>query len=336
MLITYLRSSSAGGYEWCPHKYLLERVLGFPGSPNLKADKGNVVHKALELLAGRKKAEQESKGTFVNEELGREFVTADMVPNLALDLGYAHYSNPKRTPHKWTAADEADCRGWMWDVLKYNDGMFSPLKREIVQPEQYFDYEIDKPWAQYNYKLPDGSSLKGRLALKGTVDLLTRVRPGVLEYLDWKTGQRKNWKTGQTKEYKDFKEDFQLRLYHHALSRLYPGEQIFMTIFFIRDGGPFTLCFEDKDLPRTEEIIRHRYEAIKNDNKPRLIYKPGFWKCERLCEFFKQKWPGTDKTTCRHMADELQTLGMDRLVEKYADLSKLNSYGAGGGKEKRD
>ena len=54
MIITYLRSSSVSSYSWCQHKYWLTYNLGFKDDSNKKAEKGNVVHKALELLANKK------------------------------------------------------------------------------------------------------------------------------------------------------------------------------------------------------------------------------------------------------------------------------------------
>lgn len=335
MIVTYIRSSSYSGYDWCQHKYMLEFVLGMRSAAGLKAEKGNVVHKGLELLARRKLAQQEGLPSFRDEALDLEFTTGSMTPGLALDLGYRHYSDPSRTTHTWRPADRRDCGKWFADTLEFNGGMYSPLNVHVLQPEQYFDYEIREPWARYSYELAGGERLEGYLALKGTVDLVTRERAGVVHYIDWKTGERKNWKTGKPKSYADLRDDPQMRIYHHALSRLYPGEQIIITIFFCRSGGPFALCFDESDVPRTEEILRQRFEAIRNNLRPKLIYRPGLWKCERICEHFKKKWPGTDTSVCQFMSKELQTLGMDRLVEKYADVAKLSEYGSGGGRSSR-
>lgn len=335
MLITYLRSSHYTGYEWCQAKHFFSSVLGLPTEPNFKASKGTCTHKALELLARRKLAEQKGQSSFCDIELGCEWPTEFITPNLAIDLAFSYYANPKRTPFNWTEKDKRDCSKWMWDTIKYNNGMFNPLNLNVIQPEQHFDYEINKAWARYDYTLPDGTRLNGHLALKGTVDLVTRDAPGIIHYVDWKTGERKNWGTGKEKSYADLRNDPQMRMYHHALSYLYPGEQIIMTIFFCRSGGPFTLCFDDSDLQKTEDMIQRRFDEIKANVRPKFIYKPGFWKCEKLCEYHKNSWPGTDKSVCQFMAGELQRLGMDKLVAKYADLSNISSYTDGGGQTNR-
>jgi hypothetical protein len=108
----------------------------------------------------------------------------------------------------------------MWSAMDDWGGMFNPLNMTIVQPEQYFDFTIDEPWARYAYTLPDGRRLEGQLALKGTVDLIAEENPETLHYTDWKTGMRKDWATGKPKDWKKLRDDPQLRLYHYALSRL--------------------------------------------------------------------------------------------------------------------
>ena len=59
MIITYLRSSSYGCHDMCPMKYFLEYNLGWRGPSNIKAEKGTVVHKVLEILAIIKLKQQE-------------------------------------------------------------------------------------------------------------------------------------------------------------------------------------------------------------------------------------------------------------------------------------
>src|SRR5690606_34355557 len=58
------------------------------------------------------------------------------------------------------------------------------------------------------------------------------------------TGRRLNWATGEEKTHEKLKDDPQLRIYHYAVSHLYPDiENIYITINFINDGGAFTICF---------------------------------------------------------------------------------------------
>ena len=114
------------------------------------------------------------------------------------------------------------CKGLVDDALKYNDGQFDPRKRNVVASEPQFDIAIEEDWAKYEYKMPDGKLVEGRLAIKGTIDLVTEVDEGVIEVIDWKTGRRLNWATGEEKTYEKLLEDPQLLLYNYAISKLFP------------------------------------------------------------------------------------------------------------------
>jgi RecB family exonuclease len=127
--------------------------------------------------------------------------------------------------------------------------------------------------------------LSGNLALKGTIDLITRVDDNTLEVIDWKTGKRLDWATGQEKTQAKLQNDPQLMIYHYAISKLFPQyDHIIITIYFINDGGPFSILFDKKDLIRTEEMLRQKFEQIKKIKKPRL-HKT--WMCSKLCHFGK-------------------------------------------------
>ncbi len=337
MIVTFLRSSSVGSYGWCPHKFFITSNLGHREPSGKKAESGNIVHKALELLARKKLAHQNKEKTFSDPEVEREFDTATFTPELAIAAGWDHYTNPERTIHPWTNSDRKKCEQWTWDVLLFNDGMFSPVNRNVVMPEEYFEITLPHEWAKYEYSLPDGRNYQGQLILRGTMDLVTRVKPGLIEYIDWKTGKRRCWVKDKVKEYDDMYEDFQLRLYHYALCELYPEDDILMTIFFVQDGGPYSLCLQRSDLPETLQMIRREFEKIKHDNHPRRILDrdPKNWKCSRLCSFFNDKHPVSSLSTCQHFKNEIVELGIDRVVSKYAVGEPWAGYGSGGGRTER-
>ena len=123
--------------------------------------------------------------------------------------------------------------------------------------------------AKVNYTLPNGEEFTGRLAIKGTIDLVTEVDDGVIEVVDWKTGQRKDWATGEQKDYEKLSKDPQLLLYYYAISKLFPQyEQAIMSIFYIRDGGPFSLCFDESD----QEYFLDKLKLTKHIVKITKIY----------------------------------------------------------------
>lgn len=345
MLITYLRSSSYGSYDFCQRKYWLSYVLGFPDRPhNLKADKGNATHKALELLARKKLAQQRGETVFSSEEPVGTHVVSSFTPDDALDIGWNYYTKV-RAPHwDWTSADYRDCKKWMHAALEYNDGMFSPLKRTVLQPEQYFDFIVEADWAKYRHRNPFGDDpqyIEGHLGLKGTVDLVCAVDncEDVVEYIDWKTGARKCWVTGTMKDYGKLRDDPQLRLYHYALSRLYPkARSIIMTIFFLADGGPFSLPFSREDLAVTEQMLAKRLRDISENELPKRI-KPNF-RCG-WCFYEKSKFVHPDgredeKNICDYMHGELLQLGLNRCTGKYGSMKAVGTYSEGGGRTNRD
>lgn len=332
IITTYFRSSSYNAWDFCQQKYFLDYTLGFRSPAGKKAEKGSIVHKALELLARRKLAQQEKKESFNDEELG-SFTNVEMTPEFAIELSWNHYL-AKDTGFDWKPVDRRDCIKWMNEALTWKNGMFSPLKRKVIMPEQFFDIKIEKPWAEYSYTLPDGNTLSGYLSLKGTMDLLVEAKGGALELIDWKTGTtRLDWATMKEKTYEKLMMDPQLRLYHYALSKLYPkAKNIFVTIFFLQAGGPESLCFTPDDLEVTEGMIKRRFNAIRNTVNPKLIYPSR--KCS-WCWFNKNGFDGpTDKrkeSICHIVKQEIVQLGIDKVMKNRAKPGAFTSYGDGGG-----
>ncbi len=309
-------------------------VLGLSDISGKKAIKGVITHKALELLARKQVAIQNGEASFVDEETGKVFDISLFDPTLAIQVAWDCYTKDKPTPFEWYPIDFADCREWMYKAMEINGGMFSPLKRKVIWPERYFDHTINHTWASYTYDSPwDGSKIDGQLAIKGTIDLVCQLDDDAktVELIDWKTGLRKDWNTGDIKNWKKLRHDPQLRIYHWALAHLLPEvEHFLITIVFINDGGPYSLDFNKDDLPKTEKMIEERLVQIQNNQKPKLIYPD--WKCSKLCHYGKTKMPGSNKTICAQVNEELLTIGMERVVKKYGNPKILGSYQEGGGR----
>lgn len=323
----------------CEQQYFLEYVLGWSGPSNKKADKGTITHKILEILAVIKKNQQDQNKFFVDDCIGSIDVNNYSLDDI-VEKVYEYYTK-QLSHHEWTNKDFNDCKDWSLKAISLNNGMFDPRNRDILSPEQRFDITIDKPWADYSYKTDEGE-LKGKLALKGTIDLITRIDDNTLEIVDWKTGKRIDWGTGKEKTHASLQNDPQLMIYHYAVSKIFPQyEYIILTIYFINDGGPFSILFERKDLSRTEDMLRAKFDIIKKTRKPKLKKT---WMCSKLCHFGKTTFENEKKiqpileyrdrqvctnglymTKCEQIKHDIELTGIDDVIKKYKNIN--HSFG---------
>jgi len=330
MIITYLRSSSYGTHSFCEMQYFLEYVLGMRSPSNKKADKGTIVHKVLEILACIKLAEQNKESEIIDDVIGKVSVSKYSL-NTIVEKVYNYYIG-KFTHHEWELKDYKDCHSWVNKALTSNNGMFDPRNRIILQPEQHFDIEIKREWAKFKYN-HQGEIIEGNLAIKGTIDLITKADDNTIEIIDWKTGKRLDWATGEEKTHDKLQNDPQLKIYHYAVSQLYPDiDHVMVSINFINDGGPFTICYDKNDLLSTEEMLRKKFEAIKNTQIPKLSKT---WKCTKLCHFGKTTFENSntlpiieyrdgqttakDKfmTKCEQIKHDIELKGINHVIDEY-------------------
>jgi len=338
-------------------------VLGMEDPSNIKTEVGTVVHAVLEILAGMKKSYQDTRKyefehaaglfkckptlfmkpyTLTNEEVdlinksrknkdtykdqniveyGHKRYGIENVENI-LSHVYKYYS--ERSRHDWGNIEYRNCLNFTWMTLDWQNGEFDTRKRNIIYPELPFNIEIKQPWA----KLPNGDYLR----IKGTIDLVTEIDKGVIECIDYKTGARYDWGKGKEKTYEDLMEDPQLMLYYYALRKSLPEyEAVMLSIFFIRNGGPFTLAFDDSILEKVENNLRKNFEEIRDCQKPKLrdpTYKE--FQCKTLCGFFKQKVENS--CVCDYISNEIKVYGIDvaskRNRVKGFEVGKYNQPGA--------
>lgn len=332
MIITYLRSSSYGTHSLCPMQYFIEYNLGIRSPSGLKANKGTICHKVLEILAGVKLSTQ-NKTLYYSDDILGDIHTTEYNLEEITDRVYDYYSL-KCKDHEWKPKDLKDCHKWIDKALRDHNGVFDPRNRNIVQPEQRFDIVIDKPWAKYKYKTKDGI-LEGNLAIKGTIDLIAEINDSTLEIIDWKTGRRLDWATGQEKTLEKLQNDPQLRIYHYAVSVLYPNiNNIIVSINYINDGGAFSMCYDRSDLQYTENMIRKKFDEIKNTKIPQLNKS---WKCSKICHFGKTTFNDSyssispiteyrdgqvcsidsDMTKCEQIKHDISLKGIDQVIDEY-------------------
>ncbi|MFQ3578925.1 MAG: PD-(D/E)XK nuclease family protein [Bacteroidales bacterium] len=325
MIITYLRSSSYNTWSFCQHKYFLDYTLNYHSPANIAAEKGTIVHMALEILARAKLSQQNNQSVF-NTEIG-EFDAYHFNYESILKNSYDHFS--KKTPqYSWNNKHYEDCLSWFMRVVNSN---MNPLNHHIICPEQYFDIEIQKDWSYYEYNSPHGK-ISGYLRLKGTIDLIIRHSDDIYEIIDYKTGKRKDWVTGEEKTYDSLQNEPQFHIYHYVAHQIYPGKKFIFTVYYINDGGVYSMVIDSK----AEEMIKKRFIDIKNTQIPKLIFPD--WKCERLCFFYKTDVDGNsvnsyNMSACRVVHEELQQLGMNKVLMKYSKDKTYSDYGTGGGKK---
>lgn len=305
MICTYLRSSSFNTYSLCPHKYYLDYVLKLDNPAGKAAAKGTIVHKVMEILALETLAKQNQKTEFVDEHLGAFSIGINIEEIIDQAFGYYLTSNEHLD---FVEKDRLDCHNWVMKALSYHNGTFDPRKRKIVAVEKEFDLEITEPWAAYNFKI-HGEKISGQLAMKGTIDLVTEVDSKTIEAYDWKTGKRTKFPTSVPKELKDFEDDPQLQIYYWALSQLYPEyEHILLTIYYINDGGPFTVVFNKDVLETIAKKIKKKFTSIKNDETPQQ--KKGWW-C-KICAHSKN-----DFESCNRISNEIRLYNIKAVTEQY-------------------
>lgn len=345
MIITYFRSSSYNTHSMCEQQFFFEYVLGWRGPSGQKADKGTIVHKVLEVLAMIKQGQQDGLQSINDDEFLGEIDTTNYSLNTIIEKVYKHYTTAN-SHHSWSVKDYKDCYSWVNKAIEFNNGMFDPRNRTILRPEQRFDLVIEKPWAKYSYDV-DNQKIDGYLGLKGTIDLITLANNNTIEVIDWKTGKRLDWATGQEKTQEKLEKDPQLKIYHYAIKKLYPHiENVIFSIYFINDGGPFSMVFHDSDLADTENMLRQKFEIIKQTKQPRLNKS---WMCNKLCHFGKTTFANTNiepleeyrdgqvcqkgslMTKCEQVKHDLELYGIDATMSMYKHPNhSFGSYKAPG------
>jgi len=143
------------------------------------------------------------------------------------------------------------------------------------------------------------------------------------------TGECKDWSTSMAKDYADFCKDPQLRIYHWALSQMYPEAKTFgMTINYVRTAGPFTVAYSDDDIRATMDMLRKRFEQIKATVRPKLKSPTNqHWFCKRVCWYGKTMHPkdGT-KTICQYIAEKTRRCGLNTVMLEETDPSHTVGY----------
>jgi len=331
LIITYLRSSSYNTHSLCEQQYYIEYNLGIKSPSGKAAMSGTITHKVMEILSEIKLCKQNNTNEYIDNIVGKisteEYNLEEITENV-----YVYYTSQPNN-HVWMPKDLKKVLKNVNVMITSHNGEFDPRNRNIVSSEGHFDILIDKDWAEYEYDLPEGK-IKGKLGIKGTIDLITESNTNTLEIIDLKCGKRKDWATGEEKTLAKLYKDPQLRMYHYAVSHMYPKyDHIIVTINYINDGGAFSVCFSGDDLAETEDMIRMKFMAIKKCKKPRLSRS---WKCSKMCHFGKNTFVGHPSilpiieyrddqvcengmpmTMCEQIRHDMNLMGIKDTTDKY-------------------
>lgn len=326
----------------CEHSYFLRYVLNIADSSGKAAQMGTAFHKIAECLGRGKLHYQQtgSKSCDVGDEYTGEILVEDIFDNKCfkdiVKACYLYYSSI--SDEKWTDKDLMTLMSLTKTLAEFQNGAFDPRNRTIFAIEKYFDIEIKEDWAKYTYQVGD-KTIDGYLAIKGTIDILEEVDEHTLDVCDYKTGKKPyDWASGKDKTLADFQKDPQLLIYYYALKHLYPNKDIIFTVYYIKTGQPFTVCFDHNDYLKAEALIKKRFLKIKNQDSPQLISptrekRESNFKCRLLCHYAKNKHPGTDISICEFFQEEIQNRGIEKVTEEHIDLRAFGQYQDGGGRK---
>lgn len=346
MIVTYVRSSSYNNYDYCQMQYFITYVLGYRSDSGRRAEQGTMVHKVMEVLAALKKYQQENPKArilkIVDDAIGevkvgkKKLYEDEFIEEIA-QRSYESYK--KDSPNTWQPRHFKEVMDGCWLFLHHNDGQFDPRERDIYFTEPHFDIPIEEDWAKFDYEI-NGERVEGRLAIKGTIDLVTLVNEDTIEVIDWKTGRRLNWATMEEKTYDKLWNDPQLLLYFYAMSKLYPQfPNRIMSIFFSKDKDgkydprPYSMPFSEEDEPRFLEMLKNQVEKIKRNINPQMLDPTHRnFKCKTLCHFCKNKFSSDDgDNMCKTVYNSLRKDGYDKTVAKYTrDGHNIGYYEAPG------
>lgn len=347
MITPFFRSSLLNSFSLCPLRCFLEYSIGLRGEANKSALIGSTVHGVLELLALGKLAYQQGKESFKHDSFFGNFNTNRIIDAGNIDsyikISYDYYD--KENPGLFGSDSYDECVKLSYRAIHHHNGAFDPRNSNICAAELPFEMDITDKWASYQYESPSGL-IKGRLALKGTIDLVCIEDENTFHCIDYKTSKAANdWASGKTKvvQVKDPEKetslynDQQLMLYYYVLANKFPDKDIIMTLYFIRIDKAFTVVFDrKKDLPRIHAWLRERFEYIKSVEKPDWIdgTKDG-WKC-RFCPHNKNKQVGSKLSVCKFYQKQFASQTMKEIMDLHADFSTISSYGSGGSTANRE
>jgi hypothetical protein len=85
-------------------------------------------------------------------------------------------------------------------------------------------------------------------------------------------------------------------------------------MYFINDGGPFTVTYDQSNLIDVENILKNYFFELKNCTYP--IKNVGWW-CKAFCSFYKQSSPRSKMNICDCTHKSIGRVGIEKTTELY-------------------
>ena len=325
-------------------QYFYSYNLGYRGEAGVTTEIGSAVHGVVEALALIKKNIQEDGPNFIeHSEFGKieydpktftkpynlsdeevdEINKSRSAVSTYKDKPFIGYGTTRhgvelvnhlmdRAIPIWLAkfdpkpAEIRNFKNYTWMLLEKVDPRFE----NIVSVEFHFDVEIPYEWALKE----DGS----RIRFKGFIDLVCEPEPGVWVIYDWKTGQRKDWNTGEVKTYAKIKQDLQLAMYYYVLSEFFTDNQIIANLFYVRDGGIFTVTFDKNSKELVEYTVKKHIEDVRSCTNPKLLSNnQSDQKCRYFCQAFKNSRFSSEMCDCAFLKNAIAKSSLEEVEKVY-------------------
>ncbi len=259
MRIDKLSASAIKTYGFCEFKYYLTYVAGLEDLSGKAAVLGTICHGALASIARK-------PGRWDWERCLQAHWDHNVYHNPRLDI--------RKINRLGLSADWKKCVKAL-DVVR--DSAFNPDRLKVIDVENKFRFHLKKK----KWQTQSGEQLR----LSGIIDLVHELDDDTIEIIDWKTGQQKDFGSGKEINNISILSDIQPRMYHLAACYLYPQyTNIYMTFYYMLQGGPVIVCLGKDDIPETLDRIHHHFKTMENNNRATRI-KP-HWKC-KMCAFSK-------------------------------------------------
>lgn len=357
LLRPYVSKSSIESHQSCGLKYYINYMLGYRDSARKKTILGTAMHSVAESLAIIKKEIQSGKtsGTIKQDDLGEiEWDEISfMFPSLLteedvklinksrvnkqtykgfcnvkigdfrygrefvgrlIEKAWTYYTNTTIEEiafwgQEWEKADKTMLVNMVWLLLE----ALEIRNLWIVDIEKEFDIPIEHP----DCKLPNGEYIK----VKGFIDLVFKdsKNSNIIQFVDYKSGERKSFESGEEKTLNDLSTDLQLTLYNKVIKQLYPKyNYVVGSILFCRDGGLFTPSFEDNSDEMITKTIHEHIQELKGITELKVLSEQrDDWRCKYLCGASKRMTFSKDKCDCQFVKEAIRDVGIEQTTELY-------------------